>query len=85
MLTMVKVTRKSCNNVDDNIEEELKLETWHQNLELQSPYVLPNLSQKDANIRVVGTSGHNATLIHQAKGNPPNVATMPWLFVEIIL
>ena len=78
MLTMVKVTRKSCNNVDDNIEEELKLETWHQNLELQSKF-----SQKDRNIyeifqkridtnrniRVVGTSGHNATLIDQAKGN----------------
>ena len=56
---MVKLIRKSCNQVDDNIEEELKLETWHQHGE----------GMGGNNIRVVGSSEHNATMIHQGKGN----------------
>ena len=58
LLTLVKVPQRSCENVDDNLEEELLLETWYQ-----------SLGEGGGNIRVVGSAENNATKIPQFQSN----------------
>ena len=55
LLTLVKLSERSCDNVEEKIVKEVRLETWDR--------------YTAGNIRVVGSLENNATIIPQEEDN----------------
>ena len=66
MLSLVKLSERSCKNVEDNTVDELQLETWHGTWCETHPC---DYNNPPGNVRFVGSTNNNATILPQGDDN----------------